>query len=174
MPALELFVSAPDVRNLPRNGNLPIDPPLAGLDRVLLRRLTYWLRVPPHPGAYDAVIDTGAPLTVIPREIWDHQFHWQAGRDYDDLSVPDIGTTFRGQVLGHHYSFRLARLRVAVELAGRDPKGDRLRLDSLVCQLADAGGPRYVILGLWGGPLVGRRLSVEPQPDDDLAARLEF
>ena len=64
---------------------------------------------------------------------------------------------------------------MSVELAGRDPKGDRLRLDSLVCQLADAGGPPFVLLGLWGGALTGRRLAVEQMTNsDDLHARLEF
>jgi hypothetical protein len=175
LPTLELIVDPIPAVGLPADGNLVLDPPQVGLSRVLLRRLYCWLRVPPIPGAQKAVIDTGAPLTVFPRQIWDHQFHWQAGRDYDELSVAGIGTTLRGQVLGHRYSCRLARLRVAIELAGRDPKSDRLRLNSLVCQLADAGGPPYVILGLWGGPLVGRRLAVEPQPStDDLTARLEF
>jgi hypothetical protein len=64
---------------------------------------------------------------------------------------------------------------VPVELAGRDLKGDQLRLDSLVCQLAEAGGPPFTILGLWGGAFVGRQLAVELQPNsDDLAARLSF
>jgi hypothetical protein len=175
LPTLELIVEPPDLRTLPGTGNLPIDPPLPGLNQVLLRRLSCWLRVPPIPGAYTAVIDTGAPLTVFPHRLWNQQFRWQAGRDYDELPVAGVGPVLQGQVLGYRYSCRLARLRVGVELAGRDPKGDRLRLDSLVCQLADAGGPPYVILGLWGGPLVGRRLAVEPQPGaDDLTARLEF
>lgn len=78
-------------------------------------------------------------------------------------------------MLHHHYSLRLARLRVPVELAGRDPKGDRLQIDSLVCQLADAGGPPFTLLGLWGGTLTGRKLAVDPQPNsDDLTASLEF
>lgn len=175
MPTLELFVGPPDLRTLPTTGNLPIDPPLPGLSQVLLRQLSCTLRVPPIPGAYDAIIDTGAPLTVFPHWLWDHQLRWQAAREYDELTVAGIGAVLRGQVLGHSYSCRLARLRVPVELAGTDLKAPRLRLDSLVCQLADAGGPPYVILGLWGGPLVGRHLAVEPQPGfDDLAARLEF
>jgi hypothetical protein len=163
VPSLELIVLPPDVRNLPVDGNLPLDPPFPGLDRVLLRRLQCWLRVPPIPGAHDAVLDTGAPLTVFPHTLWNHQFRWQAGRDYDELSVAGVGTVQQGQVLGHR------------ELAGRNPRGDRLRLDGLVCQLADRGSPPYVILGLWGGVFEGRRLAVERLPaSDDLAARLEF
>ena len=174
MPALELYVDPPD-RLVPRDGNLVLSPPLPGLSRVLIRHLYCSLRVPPVPGAYPAVLDTGAPLTVFPHNLWSNQFKWRAGRDYDELPVVGIGTVLTGQVLGYRYSFRLARLRVPVELAGRDPKGDRLRLDSLVCQLADAGGPPFVLLGLWGGAFTGRRLAVEPQPNsDDLHARLEF
>ena len=33
----------------------------------------------------------------------------------------------------------------------------------------------YLLLGLWGGVFVGRKLAVDPQPNsDDIAARLEF
>jgi hypothetical protein len=174
VPTLELFVRPPDRCVVP-NGNLDLAPPVSGLNRVLIRELSCTLRVPPIPGAYKAVLDTGAPLTIFPRSLWDHQFRWRAGRDFDELSVAGIGSTLQGQVLSHRYSFRLARLKVSVELAGRDPKGDRLRLDSLVCQLADTGGPPFVLLGLWGGAFVGRKLAVEPRPNsDDLAARLEF
>ncbi len=174
MPALELFVRPP-LRFIPPDGNLVLSPAIPGLNRVLIRELSCVLRVPLISGGYHAILDTGAPLTIFPRDLWDHQFHWQAGRDYDELSVAGIGTALTGQVLGYRYSCRLARLRVPVELAGRDPKGDRLRLDALVCQLADAGGPPFILLGLWGGPFTGCRLAVEPQPNfDDLLARLEF
>jgi hypothetical protein len=174
VPILELFVDPPD-RFIPRDGNLVLAPPVAGLNRVLVRHLYCSLRVPPIPGTYQAVLDTGSPLTVFPHDLWYHQFGWRAGRDFDELSVAGIGTTLTGQVLGYRYSCRLARLRVPVELAGRDPKGDRLRLDALVCQLADIGGPPFTILGLWGGAFTGRRLAVETQTNsDDLFARLEF
>jgi hypothetical protein len=75
MPALELLIDKVEVVGLSDDGVLPLDPPLPGLDRVLLRRLYCWLRVPPIPGAYKAVIDTGAPLTVFPHRLWNHQFH---------------------------------------------------------------------------------------------------
>lgn len=174
MPALDLFVNSFPVVGLSTDGNLNLTPPIIGLNRVLLRRLYCSLRVPPIPGAYEAVLDTGAPLTLFPHSLWYHQFGWRAGRDFDELTVAGV-SALTGQVLGHRFSCRLARLRVAVELAGRDPKGDRLRLDSLVCQLADTGGPPFVILGLWGGAFTGRRLAVEPLPgSDELTARLEF
>ena len=173
MPSLDLMVMPVPVAGLPPDGNLVLDPPVPGLDRVLLRRLYCYLRVPPHPGAFDAIIDTGAPLALFPHNLWDGHFRWRAGRDYDELSVAGVGTTLRGQVLGHQFGVRLARLRVPVELAGADLTADRLRLDGLVCQLADPGGPPFVLLGLWGNALDGRTLRVERRPGaDDLFARL--
>jgi hypothetical protein len=111
MPILDLFVGAP-VPFTPPDGNLNLNPPIPGLHRVLVRELACSLRVPPHPGVFKAILDTGAPLTIIPRDLWDYRFRWQAGRDYEELSVTGTGTTLRGQVLGYSYSFRLARLRV--------------------------------------------------------------
>jgi hypothetical protein len=50
-----------------------------------------------------------------------------------------------------------------------------LRIDALVCQLADTGGPPFTLIGLWGGTLTGRKLAVDAQPNsDDLTAKLEF
>ncbi len=175
MAALDLLIEKVNVVGLPTGGNLVLNPSLIGLNQVLLRRLYCWLRVPLIPGAHQAIIDTGAPLTIFPHKIWHGSFHWQSGRDYDELSVAGYGTTFRGQVLSARYAFRLARLRVPVDLAGHDLNAPRLRLDDLVCQLADPGGPPFIILGLWGGPLVGRKLAVETAPgSDDLLARLEW
>ena len=65
-----------------------LDPPLPGLNRVLLRRLYCWLRVPPVPGAQVAYLDTGAPLTYFPHDVWHDTFHWQAGRDYAVVLSP--------------------------------------------------------------------------------------
>ena len=173
MPVLDLFVKEPEPCVV-KGGILALDPPVAGLNRVLIRELSCALRVPPHPGAYHAVLDTGAPLTIFPHWIWHHQFGWQAGRDYEELRVAGI-PALTGQVLGYRYSCRLAQLKVPVELAGRDPKGARLRLDALVCQLADTGEPPFILLGLWGGAFTGRRLAVELRSNsDDLQARLEF
>jgi len=127
------------------------------------------------PGAFDAVFDTGAPLTVIPHKLWNQQFRWQAARDYEELTIAGVGTVLRGQVLHYRYSCRLVRLRVPIELAGANLKAPRMRLDSLVCQLAEPGGPPFIILGLWGGVFEGRRLAIDRVPNsDDLAARLEW
>lgn len=175
MPSLELFVSPPDVRGLPANGNLILDPSLPEFERVLLRQLACVLLVPSVVGTFKAIVDTGSPLTLFPYDLWHEHFGWRAGRDFDELSVAGVTAPLTGQVLGHRFACRLARLRTSIELVGRNLKGDRLRLDGLVCQLAEMGGPPYVILGLWGGVFTGRKLSVELQPNsDDLQAHLEF
>lgn len=173
MPALDLFVSAP-ARLLPTDGILVVDPPLPGLPRVLIRQLVCTLRAPPAAGAFEAVLDTGAPLSIFPHHLWSGHFSWRAGRDYEEIAVAG-GYSLTGRVLHHRYSLRLARLRVPVVLAGTNLQGDRLTIDSLVCQLADPGGPPFIILGLWGGPLTNRRLAIDEEPGgDDLLARLDW
>ncbi|MBX9628626.1 MAG: hypothetical protein K2X82_32815 [Gemmataceae bacterium] len=170
MPSLELFVGPPLWPAIPQ---FNVVPQVGGLGRVPLRRLYCDLRCPPHPGARQAVLDTGAPLTILPHAVWSGAFNWRAGRDYDELPV--AVANLHGHVAGRRYTFILARLRVPVELAGRDPRGDRLRLDDLVCQLADPAGPPLTLLGLWGGAFVGRKLAAEADPaGDDLAARLDW
>lgn len=174
MPSLELFVSPPRINGVPNDGNLVVNPPLPGLTRIQLRRLVCNLRAPPVPGVFPAVLDTGAHLTIIPYILWNEQFKWRIGRDYDELPTPDIGP-LRGQVANNTYQFRPVRLRVPIELAGRSLGGDRLRLEGLVCQLADRDGPGFTLLGLWGGVLDNRKLVVERPPDcDDLRAFLHF
>ena len=66
MPALDLFVGPPTPFT-PPDGNLDLNPSLPGLNRVLIRQLSCSLRVPPISGAYTAILDTGAPLTIFPR-----------------------------------------------------------------------------------------------------------
>src|SRR4051812_3453073 len=110
MPTLELHVEKLDVVGLPDDGNLVLDPPVPGLDRVLLRRLFCLVRVATISGARKAYLDTGSPLSIFPHRIWHDEFLWQPGRDFDELSVAGVGPVLRGQVLSHHYSCRLVRL----------------------------------------------------------------
>lgn len=170
MPSLELFVRPPLV---PAPAQFDLTAPVAGLSRVPIRRLWCDLRCPPRSGAFRVALDTGAPVTIFSHALWSGAFGWRAGRDYDELPVTAANP--HGHVGGRRYGFALARLRVPVELAGRDPRGDRLRLDGLVCQLADPAGPPLTLLGLWGGAFVGRRLGVDPTPaGDDLTAALHW
>lgn len=170
MPSLELIVEPPPP---PAPAQFLLMSSVLGTGRVPIRRLWCDLRCPPRSGAYRVVLDTGAPVTIFPHALWSGKFGWRAGRDYDELPV--AAANLHGHVAGRRYSFTLARLRVPVELAGRDLRGDRLRLDGLVCQLADPAGPPLTLLGLWGGAFVGRKLAVDPDPaGDDLTAALDW
>ena len=173
MPALELFVKEPD-RCIVPDGNLDLDPPVAGLSRVLIRELSCSLRVPPHPGAYKAVVDTGAPLTVFPRDLWHDRFGWQAGAT--STNSPSLASRhFRGR-----YSATATR-------SGWRGCGCRWNSPAATRRATGCGSTRSCAssptpaarrsscLGLWGGALTGRRQAVEPLPGaDDLHARLEF
>src|SRR6478672_9492347 len=98
MPSLDLFIRKVEVVGLTDDWMLPLDPPLLGLNRVLLRRLYCLLRVAPIPGAQIAYLDTGAPLTVFPHAVWYHHFGWRVGRDFDQLIIAGIGASVVGQV----------------------------------------------------------------------------
>src|SRR6185437_5440651 len=163
MPFLELFAQPKQGVDLPTDGNLSIDPPLAGLDSIRLRHLSCMVRVAPVPGVEFAYLDTGAPISIIPHRIWTGKYGWKAGEDFEVLNVRGM-SSLSGQVLGHRYSFRFARLRVPLELAGKNLKSKRLRIDSLVCQLADPSSLPFFIIGLWGGVFEGRSLVVERLP----------
>jgi hypothetical protein len=137
MPALELYVEPVRLRNMASAGDFILELPAVGLGRIPLRQLTCVLRVPRVPGARRAVIDTGAPLSHFPHQVWAHEFNWREGRDFDILPV--VGDpTLRGQLLGYSYTFRLARLRVPVTLAGQNLSGPRLQVDSLVTQFSSS------------------------------------
>lgn len=171
MPRVELIVEPVEIRGVAADGDIPLEPPQPGLARVPLRRLTCYLRVPLVPGAQRAVIDTGAPISYFPHQIWANDFRWREGRDFDILPIAG-NPPLVGQTLGFRYPFRLARLRVPIILAGRDLRAPRLQVDSLVTQLAERGGPTVILLGLWGGVLDGRRLEFGTAPDGDPTAAL--
>jgi hypothetical protein len=59
-------------------------------------------------------------------------------------------------------------------LGGQHLTGPRLQIDSLVTQLAEPGGPPFILLGLWGGVLDGRRLAFGTAPDGDPTAALDW
>ena len=96
VPSFDLRTLPVPVVGLPPDGDLPLAPPVPGLGRVLLRRLACWFRAPPHPGAVDAILDTGAPLHSSRIRLWDQRFRWRAGRDYDELSVAGSARTYGG------------------------------------------------------------------------------
>ena len=186
MPTLELFVAPVRVKGLTADGSIPLDPAPADLPRVLLRRLSCLMRIELPGGVSvvrDAVIDSGAPLTIFPHKIWAADFGWEAGRDYEELSLAGGGSSaMRGRVMGHEYCYRLAVLRTPVELLGKNPSDDRLRLERLVAQLetpaenaTTSTGLPSIVFGLWGNAIEGRTLRVRRlSGSDELLAHLDF
>jgi hypothetical protein len=156
------------------DGNLRIDPPLPDLDWIRLRQISCVVRVAPIPGAVFGYFDTGAPITTIPHSIWSGRYRWKEGQDFEVLNVQGM-SVLSGQVLGHRYTFRFVRLRVPIELAGKNLRAKRLRINSLICQLADPSTLPFFIIGLWGGIFEGRSLVVERLPQsNDIRALLRW
>jgi hypothetical protein len=159
------------------HGVLPLASPLADppFSRVRALRVLCNYRVPPVSGVREAILDTGAMLSLFPRELWRDQFRWREGVHFDVCDFAGLGSVFDAQLLGTGYRCRIARLRVPVEVASPTPNGPRFRVDNMITQLADDNDPKLTLFGLWGGVFENRRLAVErPLPTDDLTARLEW
>ena len=187
MPSMSLYVRGEPItlnRGTPaevehENGILPLDPPLRNppLERLSAHRLYAVLRCQPIPGAIDVVLDTGAHFALFPQRFWRDRFGWVEGRHFESCHIAGVGPVIGSQLLAQSFRVRLVRLKISVELAGKN--GDRLRLDHLIAQLAEPAAvrddPKFAILGLFGGVFAGRRLFVDQSPTgDDLTARLEW
>ena len=164
-------------------GNVPLAPPLTAppLAFLLLRRLRCQCRValsdaPADFGFADATVDTGCPITLIPKNVWQLAFRLREGTHFDVCHIADFGERFRSQLLGSSLVCRVVRLKVPVVLAGTSYAPDNLlRIDNLIAQLSDSDEPKEMLLGLWGGVFEGRRWTVDRGPHaDDLAARFEW
>jgi hypothetical protein len=112
---------------------------------------------------FDAILDTGAPLTIFPEEVWQH---FVRGADYELLPLP-VGTP-QARVAGWQFAFHLARFLVPLVLidAGLSVAVPRAHV---VAQFAL--GPRAnqvstppVLIGLWGGLLEGAHLGIDRDP----------
>lgn len=164
-------------------GNVAILPPLTAppLTRLRFRRLRCLCRVQRSVGLSDfgfadAIIDTGCPVSIIPKHIWKGAFHFEEGRHFEVCHIADLGERIRNQLLASSLTCRVARLKVPVVLAGTSFAPEHLlRIDNLVAQLSDTNEPQEMLLGLWGGVFEGRRLVVDRLSEtNDLAARFEW
>lgn len=177
MPRIYL-ASTPLRFNFAPQGALALDPNQTGLSRVLLRHLTCLLRCESGttrtPVLQEAVVDTGAPLTYFPRTIWETDFGWREGTDYERLNVPGV-SHLRGSVLGFGYDFRLVRLIQPIEVVSLRPPFPALARHSVIAQLDEGGGPPFILLGLWGNVLEGTNLRfLRRHASDDIDPVLEF
>lgn len=191
MPTLELINETKDWRLegafgregvFPR-GNVPLHPALTSppLTHLRLRRLRcacYAYRSA-TAGDFDvatAIVDTGCPITLIPRHIWSGTFRFEEGKHFEVCHIAEFGERFRNQLLAASLTCRVVRFKVPVVLAGTSYAAEHLvRIDRLVAQLSDSDEPKEMLLGLWGGVFEGRRLVVDRVPDaDDLTARFDW
>src|SRR5262249_15236376 len=87
--------------------SIPVDEPSG--NRLLIPRIQFrcWLRLPGVIFPRDVIIDTGAPFTCFPEDVW-QPLH--AGVDYEWLAFPTGYTPPRAQTVGWNFTFRFARL----------------------------------------------------------------
>jgi hypothetical protein len=157
------------------DGVLPLSVPFANppFHRVRNFRLFCNFRVPPVSGAWEAILDSGAPLSLIPRRRWRDEFRWRDGVHYDVCEFAGLGPLLDAQLLNASYHCRIVRLKVPVEISGPHPRDPRFRVENLIAQLPETDHPRLTVFGLWGGVFEGRQLHVDRRPNsDDLAARM--
>lgn len=159
------------------HGVLPLTTPLTGppLVHVLNLRLSCNYRIPRVPGVREAILDTGAPLSLIPRWLWRDQFNWREGVHFDVCHFVGLGPWLDAQLLGTSFRCRIVRLKVPVEVAGTNLRGPRFSVENMIAQLPEADAPTFTLFGLWGGVFDGRRLVVDRVPTADaLTARFEW
>jgi hypothetical protein len=111
------------------------------------------VRTPDERKQYRAILDTGAPLTVIPKRIW-QDFPSEITR----LQVVS-GPRLVASVGGRQFPFFFGR----VWMSGFDPFGHRLPAVPVLAQFREDEIPLTepqapILLGLWGGILDGRSL----------------
>ncbi len=104
----------------------------------------------------DALIDTGAALSVFPEREWRK---WEERVEWLAWAGQNVGGAVpRVRVLGGNYPYRVGR----VSVAAFDVDGRRLPPVPVVGQFAEDGGSlSRILVGLHGSILDGRRLVVD-------------
>jgi hypothetical protein len=104
-----------------------------------------------------AIIDTGAPITVFPKRVW-QRF---------ESAISPVGVAGEQPLVGSAGGRRFTYFLGRVSLAVADLFGRRLRATAVMAQFREddipEGEPRAgVLLGLWAGILEGRTLTRWP------------
>ena len=125
----------------------------------------------------DAIIDTGSPLSLFPRGIWDK---FQEGRDFEWLPFQLGYIPIPSRIAGWSFSYRMARMLQKMSLF--DMQSELLR-ESIIAQFAEGNPPAppgskrppYIVLGLWGGVLEDTNLRIQTDPGTgQVAGTLEW
>jgi hypothetical protein len=128
------------------------------------------LRVGRDQKSQQAVVDTGAPTAVFPREVW-----MRFSKDIRWLPFADGTSSKPATLAGRSFGYRLGL--VAIQLIERDGSTSFPALEVLAqFELYDPSNPapldaKHIVLGLQLGALEGRYLVVHP--DHTLAERCE-
>lgn len=153
---------------------MPVTLPVGGRLDVPRARFHCLVQVPQALMPFDAVIDTGAPLSCFPNAVW-RQF--VEGVDYEWLPFAG-GTPPSGRVVGWLFNFRMARFLRPLAMMDYTTALDR---PNVIAQFADSDPPRranappVLIIGLWGGILEGGRIVIDRDPrSGHVTGSLEF
>lgn len=125
----------------------------------------------------DGVIDTGAPFTCFPEDLWTR---FRVGVDFEWLSFPAGTATPTGTMANWRYTFQFARFLVPLTLLDYTTAIDRpgvIAAFALGNPPAFAGRPGLppIVVGLWGGVLEGGRLAIDRDPaSGQVTGELEF
>jgi hypothetical protein len=141
--------------------DITVDDLTGGILDIPRLRFHCLIEVPGFLLPREALIDTGAPLTIFPEKIWSK---FQFGTDYDIL--PLVGAPAApARVLGWQFTYQIARFRVPLALLDaaltiRVPRPD------VIAQFATGNPTGWrsippIFIGLWGGLLEGGRLGID-------------
>jgi hypothetical protein len=155
---------------------LPVVTPQGPVRPVYRPRLYGLLRVPGWLAPLDAVIDTGAPLTCFPEDVWG-RFH--EGTDFEWLPFAPGVRPPVGQYLRWQFTFRMARFLVPLGLMDYVTAVDR---PDVIAQFAVGNpvargpgkAPPPILIGLWGGLIEGCDLRITRTPAGQVAGELVF
>jgi hypothetical protein len=131
-----------------------------GSQPLHLEQVLVWMRIarrqPPHV-LREAVVDTGAPMTVFPQREWqlfEQEISWLTA--LNDPSVPRWCRQFSG-VAGGAIPCRLGTMSIEFF----DHVGGWVGPTPIVAMFAfDHGQMRDILVGLGGGPFTRRRLEM--------------
>jgi hypothetical protein len=127
-------------------------------------------------GFANAIVDTGCPISLIPKRVWRGAFGYEEGKHFEVCTLAELGERVRSQLLGSSLTCRVVRLKVPVVLVGTSYAPENLiRVEGLIAQFSDTDEPSQMLLGLWGEVFEGRRLVVDRTArGDDLSARFKW
>jgi len=156
---------------------LTVADPRGGAVRVPVPQFRCLVQLPGGLFPKDAVIDTGAPITWFPENVWRPL---RDGVDFEWLGFPPGVPPPVARISSWQFTYRMVRFLAPLTLMDYSTMVDR---PDVVAAFAAGNPPAYrtskapppVIVGLWGGLLEGGRLAVGRDPaGGQVTGELEF